>query len=502
MKHIIQDHHKKHLLSLGLKPKKALHVPEGDYQLHYAEWQKTLPHESHEVWHMKALGHAAWKQKAEKKPVRWGWFVLGLLALLFMFALPAHCQFSKINSISLQNSNGSPAGYLSSPFTLKAGASCTWTAAAPVFTFNCSGVGGTVPLSIANASHKWINSYDAATGLFTQTQPAYSDISSTPQLAVTKTCSGTDKVSAYDSSTGLFTCTTDATGAGGSTPTGTGFRHVTGGTEDGAAAAVNVSGADITGVLKAAAFPAEAGDVTNSAGSLTTTVGKVNGVTYSSGPATDTTPVITAANTSTYSALPTCTDTVGKHLNYDTSTHTYSCGTSVLANSEIPLGCATNGATPGLTIGPLTIAANKLLRIPVYISSYAGGGSTALMTFNGAGGTAYRFRWLTAAAAATTFTAGASNPPTVSTAGIRLGADNTTLSRNNVVFITNDPANTEKLVLMEAVIGSGSAATQAALTFGNGAWVSGAATSITSVTLTAGSNMGAGSGFCVFGSTF
>lgn len=166
------------------------------------------------------------------------------------------------------------------------------------------------------------------------------------------------------------------------------------------------------------------------------------------------------------------------------------------------LGCATTGATPSTTIGPLTIAANKQLRIPVYISSYAGGGSTALMTFNSAGGTAYRFRWLTSAAAATTFTSGVSNVPTVSTSGIRLGPDNTTLSRNVVVFITNDPANTEKLVLMEQAIGTGSAATQTALTFGNAAWVSGAATSITSVTLTAGTNMGAGSGFCVYGSTF
>jgi hypothetical protein len=34
--------------------------------------------------------------------------------------------------------------------------------------------------SLANASHKWLNSYDATTGLFTQSQPAYSDISGTP----------------------------------------------------------------------------------------------------------------------------------------------------------------------------------------------------------------------------------------------------------------------------------------------------------------------------------
>ena len=34
-------------------------------------------------------------------------------------------------------------------------------------------------------------------------------------MAVTKSCTGTDKVSAYDASTGAFTCTADQTGAGG-----------------------------------------------------------------------------------------------------------------------------------------------------------------------------------------------------------------------------------------------------------------------------------------------
>lgn len=41
-------------------------------------------------------------------------------------------------------------------------------------------------------------------------------------------------------------------GGGGSTPTGTGFRHVTGGTEDGAAAAVNLGTADVTSILPVA----------------------------------------------------------------------------------------------------------------------------------------------------------------------------------------------------------------------------------------------------------
>lgn len=322
------------------------------------------------------------------------------------------------------------------------------------------------PVTKAAVASNWLRSYDSATGLFTASQPAYSDLTGTPQLAVTKAAVASNWLRSYDSTTGLFTA---------SQPTFT----------------------DVMGSIAAAQMPALTGDTTSSAGTVATTNVKVNGVSYGTSPATDTIPVITAALTETYTAVPNCTDTLGNHLNYNTSTHVFSCGTTTSDN----LGCITIGA-PAATIGPLTIAANKTLMILVYISSYAGGGGTALLTFNSAGGTAYRFRWLTAAVAATTFTAGTSNPPTVSTAGIRLGPDNTTLSRISTVFVTNDPANTEKLVTMTSEIGTGSAATQSALTFGNGAWVSGAATSITSVTLTAGVNFGAASGFCVFGGTF
>jgi len=69
------------------------------------------------------------------------------------------------------------------------------------------------------------------------------------------------------------------------------------------------------------------GDATTS-GTLAVTVVKVNGVSYSSGPSTHTTPVITASNTATYKTIPDCTDTGGNHINYTQSTDSYSCGTS------------------------------------------------------------------------------------------------------------------------------------------------------------------------------
>ena len=69
------------------------------------------------------------------------------------------------------------------------------------------------------------------------------------------------------------TCT--GCGGGGSTPTGTGFTHITAGVQDGTAKTVDVSSADTTGVLKAASFPALTGDVTTSAGALATTLATV-----------------------------------------------------------------------------------------------------------------------------------------------------------------------------------------------------------------------------------
>jgi len=73
-------------------------------------------------------------------------------------------------------------------------------------------------------------------------------------------------------------------------------------------------------------MPALSGDVTSSAGSTTTTVGKVNGVAFSAAPAVNTLPLVTASNTATYTPVPDCGDSGGSHLNYNAATHTFSCG--------------------------------------------------------------------------------------------------------------------------------------------------------------------------------
>lgn len=60
----------------------------------------------------------------------------------------------------------------------------------------------------------------------------------------------------------------------------------------------------VLGTLSAANFPALTGDTTTSAGALTTTTSKINGVAYSSAPSTNTVPVVTASNITTYEAVP------------------------------------------------------------------------------------------------------------------------------------------------------------------------------------------------------
>jgi hypothetical protein len=83
------------------------------------------------------------------------------------------------------------------------------------------------------------------------------------------------------------------------------------------------------------------GDVTSSPGSSVTTVAKVNGVSFPSSPSTHGVPVVTATNTVTWKILPDCQDTTGNHINYTQSTDSFSCGTSVPANTVTTTGTQT-----------------------------------------------------------------------------------------------------------------------------------------------------------------
>lgn len=104
------------------------------------------------------------------------------------------------------------------------------------------------------------------------------------------------------------------------------------------------------------------GDTTGSGTTaITTTTGKVNGVSYPSGPSTDTVPVVTASNTATYESVPNCTDSAGNHLNYATSSHTFTCGASASVSGTVTSIATTSPITGGTitstgTIGCATCA--------------------------------------------------------------------------------------------------------------------------------------------------
>jgi len=74
-------------------------------------------------------------------------------------------------------------------------------------------------------------------------------------------------------------------------------------------------------------------------------------------------PVFTNSNTIVATTLPSCADTVGQHLNYDNSTHTWSCGTSSTGGLS---GLTTNkflmatGATTADTSGNLSQTAGVI----------------------------------------------------------------------------------------------------------------------------------------------
>lgn len=79
---------------------------------------------------------------------------------------------------------------------------------------------------------------------------------------------------------------------------------------------------NLTGTLAAAQMVALTGDVTNTIGTVATTVGKVNGVTYPASPSLHSVPVITGTNTATYKVVPDCPT---GSLAYTQSSDTWSC---------------------------------------------------------------------------------------------------------------------------------------------------------------------------------
>ena len=182
--------------------------------------------------------------------------------------------------------------------------------------------------------------------------------SAQPQEPALNLIAGTNITLTPTDTPGVSTNVTIAsTGGGGSTPTGTGFTHITGGVQDGAAKTVDVSSSDVTGTLAAARFGALTGDVTSAGGSYTTTIAN-NAVTLAkfATQAANTVVANVTASTAvpTAASLPSCVDSGGNHLNYTNGTG-FSCGTTGTGGSVMVASGASHAAglapDPGATAG-------------------------------------------------------------------------------------------------------------------------------------------------------
>lgn len=151
-----------------------------DYDKHYNDWKRTLPHAPHETIHSKVIAHLAFKDQiraATEKPqsaipcqffpgkcdyrppapakVPWelrAIAVILLLILLAMFVRPAHGQ--SLSSIQWQH-NGSNItnGFFAYPFTINCSTNLNCTSSASVVTITATGGGGSgcVPPGTASA---------------------------------------------------------------------------------------------------------------------------------------------------------------------------------------------------------------------------------------------------------------------------------------------------------------------------------------------------------------
>lgn len=181
--------------------------------------------------------------------------------------------------------------------------------------------------------------------------------------------------------------------------------------------------------------------------------------------------------------------TAGQHLSTGGAGANPSWVSAKRQLANVTLGAGATSLASG------TIAACAFLEIHIFITGYAGS-DTASLQFNGAAGTAYRYRWLTSAAGGTTFAAGL---VAVSTDRIKIGAADTTQARNVTAFVRNIGGVLEKSVQFQSMFATGASGTQDTIDLGNGAWVSPGATQITSVSLISTSNMNTGTQMVIYG---
>jgi hypothetical protein len=149
----------------------------------------------------------------------------------------------------------------------------------------------------------------------------------------------------------------------------------------------------------------------------------------------------------------------------------------------------------GVTLATASFAAKNWLSIQIYLPGQTSGDTPSLQ-FNGDTGNNYRYHWTHINASATALTAGLR---ATTTDRVKIGSANSVMPRNVRARITNFSADTEKLVQFDGLVGTGAVGTNPQTQMGQGAWISAAATQITSVTLVSTSNMMAGTQLVVHG---
>ncbi len=193
------------------------------------------------------------------------------------------------------------------------------------------------------------------------------------------------------------------------------------------------------------------GDTTGSGTTaVTLTTSKVNGVSYPASPSTNSIPIVTASNTVSYTVFPDCDDVGGAHLNYDSTTHLPSCGTSAAGGS--PGNAVADGTTKGLA---------------AFQAACFNDDGNGIISFDSVNCTAAdtSTKGLLTAADWTTFNAKTPAARTISTtAPLGGGGD---LSANRTLTCTTCTTNAAALTANLPVIGAGGQATAVGTRSGN-----------------------------------
>lgn len=146
------------------------------------------------------------------------------------------------------------------------------------------------------------------------------------------------------------------------------------------------------------------------------------------------------------------------------------------------------------TTASVAFDARDLLLVQIRVTGY-GGSDIASLRFNGDTGANYSSRYLSSAAAATTF----SNNTFQSNTFARCFAVGVTTGRSALVAISNN-LGTTKCGAVSALTGTGAVATAPGLELGGFEWVNTAAQITSMLLVTAGgANLNTGTGFAVFG---